>query len=232
MKVEIWSDVVCPWCFVGKRQFEKAVKKFDHADELEIVWRSYELDPRAPEVREGTYAERIARKYGIDVGQARAAMSRIISVGADAGIEFKFDSMRPGNTFDAHRLLHFAREHGLQNELKERLLNATFFEGEPTGTHAVLQRLAVATGLDAAEVAAVLDGDRYGEAVRSDERVANALGVTGVPFFLIDDSYGIPGAQDPDVYLTILNRAWGDTHRGVQIVAADGAVCADEVCDI
>ena len=91
MKVEIWSDVVCPWCFVGKKQFEKALAEFEHADDIQIVWRSYELDPRAPEVREGTYAERIARKYGIDVGQARAAMARIISVGAEAGIDFKFD---------------------------------------------------------------------------------------------------------------------------------------------
>ena len=232
MKVEIWSDVVCPWCFVGKRQFEKALTQFEHADELEIVWRAYELDPRAPEVREGTYTERIARKYGMDVGQARAAMARIVNVGAQAGIDFKFDSMRPGNTFNAHRLLHFAKLQNRQDELKERLLNATFFEGRATGTRDVLLEVAVEAGLDKDEAAEVLDGDAFAADVRSDERVAQALGVTGVPFFLVDETYGIPGAQDPEVFLNILNRAWGESHRQVQIVASEGAVCDDDVCEI
>ncbi|MEY2399274.1 MAG: hypothetical protein QOJ00_2448, partial [Actinomycetota bacterium] len=176
MKVEIWSDVVCPWCFVGKRQFERALEQFEHAGELEIEWRAYELDPRAPEVREGTYTERIARKYGTDVGQARAMMSRIVSVGAEAGIEFKFDYMQPGNTFNAHRLLHLAKAHGVQDELKGRLLHATFFEGQATGTRDVLEKLAVEVGLDAEAVADLLDGDAFADAVRTDERVAQALG--------------------------------------------------------
>ncbi len=210
MKVEIWSDVVCPWCFVGKRKFELALAEFEHADELEIVWRSYELDPRGPEVREGTYAERISRKYGIDVGQARAAMSRIISVGAEVGIDFKFDTMRPGNTFNAHRLIHLAAQHGRQDVMKDRLLQANFFEGKAIGTREVLQRLAVEVGLDAVEVAEMLDGEAYANEVRNDERVAQALGVTGVPFFLIDETYGVPGAQEPSVYLNLLRRAWGE----------------------
>lgn len=212
MKVEIWSDVVCPWCFVGKRKFEMALAEFEHADELEIVWRSYELDPRGPEVREGTYAERIARKYGMELGQARAAMSRIVSAGAEAGIEFKFDTMRPGNTFNAHRLIHLAAHHGLQDAMKDRLLRANFYEGEAIGTREALERLAADVGLDRDEVVEMLDGDAYGDEVRNDERVAQALGVTGVPFFLIDESYGIPGAQEPSVYLTLLRRAWDETH--------------------
>jgi predicted DsbA family dithiol-disulfide isomerase len=214
VKVEIWSDVVCPWCFVGKRKFEMALADFEHADELEIVWRSYELDPNGAEVREGTYTERIARKYGIDVGQARAAMSRIISVGAEVGIDFKFDSMRPGNTFNAHRLIHLAAHHGLQDAMKDRLLHANFYEGEAIGTRAVLERLAAEVGLDTDEVAEVLDGEAYGNEVRADERVAQALGVTGVPFFLIDETYGVPGAQEPSVYLSLLRRAWDETHSG------------------
>lgn len=232
MKVEIWSDVVCPWCFVGKRQFERALESFEHADDLEISWRSYELDPHAPEVREGSYAQRIARKYGIEVGEALAAMSRIVTVGAEVGIEFKFDSMQPGNTFNAHRLLHYANTQGLQDALKERLLNATFFEGQATGTRTVLERLAIEVGLDAVGVAEVLDGEMFGDEVRADERVAQHLGVTGVPFFLVDETYGIPGAQSPDVFLSILERAWGETHRPVQILNADAQVCADEVCEI
>jgi predicted DsbA family dithiol-disulfide isomerase len=231
MKVEIWSDIVCPWCFVGKRQFERALAEFEHADEIEVDWRAYELDPRAPEVREGTYAERIARKYGIEIGQARAAMSRLINAGAEAGIDFKFETMRPGNTFDAHRLVHLGKARGIQDRVKERLLQATFFEGEPIGTRDVLARLAVEAGLDAADVRNVLDGDAFAEDVRIDERVANSLGVTGVPFFLIDDAYGVPGAQDPSVYLNLLRRAWAETHRNIEIVAG-GDACDDEVCEI
>ncbi|MEY2425875.1 MAG: hypothetical protein QOI61_1447 [Actinomycetota bacterium] len=233
MRVEIWSDIVCPWCFVGKRQFEKALAEFEHADDVEVVWRAYELDPRAPEVREGTYAERIARKYGLEVGAARAAISRIITAGADAGIEFKFETIRPGNTFDAHRLVHLGAARGLQGAVKERFLEATFFEGEAIGTRDALQRLAVQAGLDADEVAEVLGGDAYAEEVRVDERVAHSLGVTGVPFFLVDDAYGIPGAQEPSVFLNILRRAWSETHRDMEVVAAAGDVCDDdEVCEI
>jgi predicted DsbA family dithiol-disulfide isomerase len=234
MRVEIWSDIVCPWCFVGKRQFEKALAEFEHADDVEVVWRSYELDPRAPEVREGTYAERIARKYGLEVGAARAAISRIITAGADAGIDFKFETIRPGNTFDAHRLVHLGAARGIQHQVKERFLAGTFFEGEAIGTRDALLRLAVDAGLDADEVAEVLDSDAYAEQVRTDERVAHSLGVTGVPFFLVDDAYGIPGAQEPSVFLAILRRAWGETHREIEIVGSDdGDVCAEgEVCEI
>jgi predicted DsbA family dithiol-disulfide isomerase len=232
VKVEIWSDIVCPWCFVGKRQFERALAEFEHGDEVEIVWRAYELDPRAPEVREGTYAERIARKYGLEVGAARAAMARIVTAGAEAGIEFKFETMRPGNTFDGHRLIHLGKERGIQDTVKERFLQANFYEGEAIGTHEALQRLAVEAGLDAEEVAEVLAGDAYAEQVRVDERVAQSLGVTGVPFFLIDDAYGVPGAQEPEVFLNLLRRAWAETHREVEIVASAGDVCDDDVCEI
>jgi predicted DsbA family dithiol-disulfide isomerase len=232
MKVEVWSDIVCPWCFVGKRQFERALAEFEHGDEIEVVWRSYELDPRAPEMREGTYAERIARKYGLEVGQARAAMARMVNAGAEAGIEFKFETMRPGNTFDAHRLVHLGKARGIQGAVKERFLRATFFEGEAIGTRDVLVRLAVDAGLDADDVRNVLDSDAFAEDVRVDERVAHGLGVTGVPFFLIDDAYGVPGAQEPMVYLNLLRRAWAETHREIQVMAPPGDACDDEICDI
>jgi predicted DsbA family dithiol-disulfide isomerase len=232
MKVEIWSDVVCPWCFVGKRNFERALADFPHADALEVTWRSYELDPRGPAVREGTYAERIARKYGMDVGQARASMARMVNVGAEAGIDFKFDTMRPGNTFNAHRLLHFAKLHNRQHELKEALFNATFTECLPIGTDEALESVAVSVGLEADDVRGVLASEQFADEVRFDERVAQNIGITGVPFFLVDDAYGIPGAQDPQVYRNILDRAWAETHRSVEIVAPAGDACDDDVCDI
>lgn len=232
MKVEIWSDVVCPWCFVGKRNFEAALELFAHSDELEITWRSYELDPNGPPVREGTYTERIARKYGLEVGAARAAMARIVNAGSQSGIDFKFDTMQPGNTFNAHRLLHLARQRGKQHELKEALFMATFTECRAIGTDEVLEDIAVSVGLDREEVRELLAGDEYANEVRFDERVAQNVGITGVPFFLVDDAYGIPGAQDPQVYLNILDRAWAETHRNIEIVAADGGICDDDVCEI
>ena len=232
MKVEIWSDIVCPWCFIGKRQFERALAEFEHGDQVQVVWRSYELDPRAPEEREGTYAERIARKYGLEVGAARAALSRIISAGAEAGIDFKFEQMRPGNTFDAHRLVHLAKERGIQDQVKQRFLEANFFEGEPIGRRDTLERLAVQAGLDAAEVGDVLAGERYAEDVRADERVAHSIGITGVPFFLIDDAYGVPGAQESTVFLDLLRRAWGETHREIEVAAPPGDVCDDDTCTV
>src|SRR5256885_15748141 len=147
MKIEIWSDVVCPWCYVGKRHLEQALRQFEHSDEVEVEWKSYELDPTAPAVRPGTYVERISGKYGISVGEARARMARIVGVGADAGIDFRFDHSRPGNTFDAHRLLHLASSIGLQDEMKERMFAATFTEGHPIGDRESLLKLAVEVGI-------------------------------------------------------------------------------------
>src|SRR5689334_9097341 len=172
MKIEIWSDVVCPWCYVGKRHLEQALSTFPHADDVEIEWKAYELDPGAPAVRPGSYMDRLASKYGIPVGEARARMARIISVGAEAGIDFRFDHARPGNTFDAHRLLHLASSVGLQDELKERLFAATFTEGQPIGDRDSLLKLAVDVGIAEADARRVLDTDEYADAVRADEAEA------------------------------------------------------------
>src|ERR1700722_10511254 len=210
MLVEIFSDVVCPWCAVGKRRFETALDGFEHADEVEVVWRAYELDPHAPARREGDYLERLATKYGMSREQAAASTQHLSEVAADEGLDFRFDQAKPGNTLDAHRLLHFAREGapGIQGALKERLLLAYFTEGEAIGDPATLVRLAAEVGLDAAACAEVLAGDRYTDEVRADEQEAVELGITGVPFFVIDRAFGIPGAQDADTILSVLRRAW------------------------
>jgi predicted DsbA family dithiol-disulfide isomerase len=208
MRVEIWSDVVCPWCYIGKRRFESALAEFEHAEEIEVSWRSFELDPAAPAEREGDYATRIATKYGISRAQAEANIARLVDAGGGEDIDMRFDLSRPGNTFDAHRLLHLAASHGVQGALKERLMRATFSEGEPIGDPAALRRLASEVGLDDDEVAAVLDGDAFALEVRADERRALELGISGVPFFVIDGRYGVSGAQSPDVLLDALQQAW------------------------
>ena len=207
MRIEIWSDVVCPWCYIGKRRFETALAGYERADEVEIVWRSFELDPDAPRTRTEPPAERLAQKYGMTVEQAQQAQARVTAVAAAEGLEYRLADARSGNSFDAHRLLQLAGERGLQPELKERLLRAYFSEGEAIGEPDVLERLAVEVGLDGAEVAALLAGDRFADDVRADERRARLLGIHGVPFFVIDERVGVEGAQPPDVLLGAFRQA-------------------------
>ncbi|HUF33308.1 MAG TPA: DsbA family oxidoreductase [Acidimicrobiales bacterium] len=207
MQVEIWSDVVCPWCYIGKRHLEAALADFEHADEVEVVWRSFELDPAAPGVREGRYVERLARKYRTSVEGAQGMVDRMTAAGAQAGLDLRFDLVRSGNTFDAHRLIHLAAARGIQDRVEERLLAATFTEGEPIADHAALARLGVEAGLDPDEVTEVLASGAFADEVRADERRATEIDVTGVPYFLIDGR-GIGGAQPPETLLRVLRRAW------------------------
>jgi len=208
MRVEIWSDVICPWCFIGKRRFERALEGFDHADEVDVVWRSYELDPRAPRQREGDPAVRIARKYGLSIDQAVAAQDRITRLAAAEGLEYHLDRAAGGNTFDAHRLIHFAQDRGLGDAMKERLLRAHLVEARPIGDPATLAALAGEVGVDRGDAESLLAGDELADAVRADEQRAVELEVTGVPFFLFDGRMPIGGAQDPELFLRVLQRAW------------------------
>ncbi len=233
MKVEIWSDVVCPWCYIGKRRLEAALARFAHRDQVEVVWRAFELDPSAPAVRGGEYVERLAAKYGMRVPEAQAMIDRMVAAGAADGVEMRFDRARPGNTFAAHRLLHLALDRGVQDALQERLLAATFTEGAVIGDAEVLAGLAVEAGLDADEVRTVLDGDAYADDVRADERRAAALGITAVPFFVIDEAYGVSGAQPAEVLLSVLEQVWDEAHPLTMVGSAgDGAGCAGDSCDV
>lgn len=229
MQIEIWSDVMCPWCAVGKARFETALADFPQREAVEIRWRSFELDPHAPPVKEGDLVEGLARKYGRSRAGAQAMIDQMTQTGAAEGLDFRFDRARPGNTFDAHRLLHLAADRGLQDALKARLFAAYLTEGEAVGLPEVLQRLAVEAGLDAAEVAEVLAGDAYAEAVRADERQAASYGIRGVPFFVIDRQYGLSGAQPPEVIANVLRTAWA-ARPAEAVDAADG--CDEEGCAI
>jgi predicted DsbA family dithiol-disulfide isomerase len=230
VKVEIWSDIVCPWCAIGKRRFEAALARFDHRDEVEVRWRSFELDPAAPSLRAEPLAEHLAAKYGVELAQAEAMQAQMTATAEAEGLSFRFDIARAGNTFDAHRLLHLAADHGLQDTLKERLLSAYLGEGEPVGDRATLARLAAEAGLDRDDAAAVLGGDAYADAVRADEADGRALGISGVPFFVIERTYGVSGAQSPDVLVSALDRAWADRHPLTVVAGAGGGDCADGAC--
>ncbi len=208
MQVEIWSDIVCPWCYLGKRNFEQALQQFGHRDEVDVVYRSFELDPAAPADATTPTVELLASKYGMTPDQARAAQRQMEQRAAQAGLTFRMGDLRSGNTRDAHRLLQLARERGRQPDLVERLHRAYFTEQDSVFDRAALARLAADAGLDPAEVAAVLDSDQFGADVTADEQTAQALGATGVPFFVIDRRYGISGAQPPELIGQALSQAW------------------------
>ena len=210
MQVEIWSDPVCPWCYLGKRRFERALEAFDHRDEVTVVYRSFELDPSAPPGATSPTVERLADKYGMTAGQADDAQRQMEQRAAQDGLEFRMDSLRSGNTRDAHRLLHLAKAHGVQAELAERLHRAYFTEQASIFDHSSLTELAVQAGLDRDDVIRVLGSQEYGDAVDTDEAMAQALGANGVPLFVIDRRYGISGAQPPEVITGVLDRAWAE----------------------
>jgi predicted DsbA family dithiol-disulfide isomerase len=223
LRVDIWSDIACPWCYVGKRRLEQALESFPHRGDVEIVWRAFELDPAAPRIRDASqsYAERLARKYGMQTPQAQGMIDRMVDTAAKDGLELRFDRIRPGNTFDAHRLLAFARERGGQGELKERLLRAYLTEGQAIGDREVLAHVAREAGLDEREAREVLDSERYTSEVRRDESTARELGINGVPFFVMGERLAVSGAQTPEVLLGALERAWSEAARSPAI-GADG----------
>jgi len=210
MQVEIWSDVVCPWCYLGKKRFEQALAGFEHRDDVQVIYRSFELDPASPRGVTSPTIERLASKYGMSPEQASQAQRQMEERAAGDGLTFRMEGLRSGNTRDAHRLIQLAREGGRQDALVERLHRAYFTEQDSIFDHEALTRLAVEAGLDRDEAAAVLAGDSYGDHVDTDEAMAQALGATGVPLFVIDRKYGISGAQPAETITQVLEQAWSE----------------------
>jgi predicted DsbA family dithiol-disulfide isomerase len=236
MDVEIWSDIACPWCYVGKKRFEAALASFEHSDEVSVTWRAFELDPEAPADRGLPHDELIARKYGRSLEEVHAMDAQLTAVAAAEGIEMKLADARSGNTFDGHRVVHLARERGLGEAMKERLFRAYFTEGALIADHATLIACAVEVGLDEAEVREVLLTERYAEEVREDELLARSAGISAVPCFVIDRRFGASGAQPPEELLRFLEHGWsqrepapiafGEAAGGV----AEGDACGPEGC--
>jgi predicted DsbA family dithiol-disulfide isomerase len=228
MEIEIWSDIACPWCYIGKRRFEAALAQFEHRDDVRVVWRSFELDPSAPAEREGDRAERLAEKYGMTVERARDMERQMTETAAGEGLDFRFDLARSGTTFDAHRVVHLAEEHGLQDAMKERLLQAYFGEGELMSDHDTLVRLAVEVGVPEDEVRQMLSSDRFAAEVRDDERTAGQFGISAVPTFVVDRALGVSGAHPPDALLQLLREGW--SRREPVPVIAGGEACGPDGC--
>lgn len=235
MKVEIWSDIVCPWCYIGKRRFETALTRFAHSDQVEVVWRSFELDPNAPQQVTGTLSEMLSQKYGVSPERAAAMNAQVTTLAAREGLDYQLDHARPGNTFDAHRLIHLAADHNQQAAAKERLMHAYFTEGAPISDPETLVSLGAELGIPTEATRSMLASDTYARDVQADERRATQLGIRGVPFFVIDEQFGVSGAQEADVLLGALEQAWAATHPLTLVgnaAAAEDTTCVDGSCAI
>lgn len=237
MRIDIWSDVVCPFCWIGKRHLERALDGFraDHPEaDVEVVWRAYELDPTAPAAVDESNSERLAAKYSMSVEEADAMQAQIADRFREVGLEFDWRAARATNTHDAHRLAALAAAHGLADEADEALKRAHFTDGELLSDHAVLRRIGERIGLPGDEVASLLAGDAYRDAVRRDVEEARALGVTGVPFFVLDRRLAVSGAQPVELFRQALDRAWDERADAPApaAVSGDGEACADDGCAV
>ena len=228
MKIEIWSDILCPFCYIGKRRLEKALATFPHAGAVEVQWRSFELDPTAdPAPGENQYA-RLARKYGQTEAWARQTSANMVQMAAEEGLAFDFDQLVPANSLNAHRLVHLAARHGRQDAAKERLFKAYLEEGLNINDDAVLTRLGAELELSAAEVTELLASNEFEQQVRQDEYEAQQIGVRGVPYFVFDDKYAVSGAQPAELFKEVLQKAWAAARpQPVELAgsAPDGASC-------
>ena len=237
MQVEIWSDVACPWCYIGKARFEKGLSEFEHKDEVEVVFRSFELDPNRPEGETAPVIGMLAKKYGMSEAQARQAEQRVADNAHSEGLEYLAEARDSGNTFAVHRLLHFAKAKGVQNALIDLTYRANFAEERSIYNRERLLELAVEAGLDRDEAAQVLDDPRaYADEVRRDEREAQELGANGVPFFVLDRRYGVSGGQPAEVFKQALAEAWNTRPQPVKLLPSvpglgpDEIGVSDEVC--
>ncbi|MFD3948196.1 DsbA family oxidoreductase [Streptomyces sp. NPDC058579] len=231
MRVEIWSDIACPWCYIGKARFEKGLAAFAHRDDIEIVHRSFELNPNLPMGVTAPVVDTLAKKYGRTLDEARAMEAHVASNAHSEGLEYRTEGRDSGNTFDVHRLLHLAKERGRQNELLDLAYRANFVEDRSVFDSETLVRLGVEAGLDETEVRAVVaDETAYAEEVRADEREAAELGANGVPFFVLDRRYGISGGQPAEVFTQALEQAWQG--RTVLQPVGGGDTDAAPACDV
>ncbi|AII51513.1 DsbA family oxidoreductase [Hymenobacter sp. APR13] len=227
ISVEIWSDIVCPFCYIGKRRLENALAKFPHRDAIDIHWRSFELDADSnPQPGEGTLYKRLAAKYGNTEEWARQMSANMTEMAAAEGLAFDFDRAVPANTFRAHRLVHLAEQHGLQDAAKERLFKAYLEEGLDINDVPTLQALAAELQLPADAVTEALTSDAFAQEVRHDEYQARQIGVRGVPYFVFDDKYAVSGAQPTELFEEVLAKVWEEARpRPVELTGAAGAAC-------
>ncbi|WP_203567598.1 DsbA family oxidoreductase [Aestuariimicrobium ganziense] len=225
MRIDIWSDVACPWCWIGKRRFEAALTDFEHADQVEVAWHSYQLDPTLPERHDGSELDYLVTRKGASAEQITAMFAHVTEQGRTVGAEFDFDKVVVANSATAHRLLQLAKREGKGDDLYERLFAAHFRDGDDIGDHDTLVGHAEAVGIDADAARDALSSDDLAQAVADDIATARQIGVQGVPFFVLDERYGVSGAQPTEVFGQVLDEVWRELHPAPTLlrpVAVDG----------
>lgn len=210
MRIDIWSDFLCPFCHLGRRQFDLALEQFEHADDVDVVWHSFQLDRTAAPVLEGSNVQRVADKYGVSIEQMEQTHRHMAEQAAAVGLDFQWDKATGGNSYDAHRLHHYARSVGREREFMDRLMTGWYSEGAAIGDHDTLVRLSVDAGLEEPAVVAMLQSDDFGQEVRTDIALASQIGITAVPTFVLDQKYGVSGAQGVESILKAISYAWED----------------------
>jgi predicted DsbA family dithiol-disulfide isomerase len=233
LTVEIWSDIVCPWCYIGEHRFESALARFAHRDQVKVVRRSFQLDPSTPRDSQDRVLDMLSSKYGVSPAQAAQMEQRVAGLAAAEGLPMRSDRFT-ANTFDAHRLLHLAAEHGRQDELMALLFAGHFANQQAIGDHATLVQIAAEAGLDPAEAQRVLESDAYADAVRGDLQRAAMFGIRGVPFFVLNEQLGVSGGQEQAVFLDALEQAWATANplKMVDMATDDSLVCEDDSCAV
>jgi predicted DsbA family dithiol-disulfide isomerase len=233
VRIDVWSDILCPFCHLGRRHLELALEQFEHRDEVGVVWHSFQLDREAPAVEDGPVIDRIAAKYGAPREQMVAQHERMAADAAAVGLDFQWESLRGGNSYDAHRLIHLARELGREDEVTARLMRAWYTEGEAIGDHETLVRLATEAGVDEDAVRELLAGDDHGIDVRTDLALAAQIGITSVPTFVLDQKYGVSGAQPVELLLDSIRKVWdlqGTEPEPVAEAGGCGGGCCGGAC--
>ena len=234
MNVEIWSDVMCPFCYIGKRKFEKALEQFPHKNNIHIIWKSFQLDPTTVTDPSLNTVEHLAHKKGWSKQQAQETTAQVTNIAKQVGLDFHFEKAVVANSFDAHRLSHLAKKHGKQNDLEEKLFLAYFTEGKNTADHSTLLQIGKELGIDEQEITAVLNSDTYATEVEQDIEEAQQVGVRGVPFFVLDRKYAVSGAQESETFLGALTKAYEEHANGViePIATNNSCGCGPEGCEV
>ncbi len=225
MKVEIWSDVMCPFCYIGKRKFEAALEQFEHKDNIEVVWKSFQLQPDLVTDPNKTTLQHLAESKGWTMDYTQQVTAQVVQMAKESGLNYDFDKAVVANSFDAHRVAQYAKTQGKGDAMEEQLFKAYFIEGKNTADHTTLTELAVAIGLDETEVQKVLASTLYADAVHQDIYESQQIGVRGVPYFVLGNKYAVSGAQASETFLGALQKAWSETQPADTI---EGAVCTPD----
>ncbi|MFS0672163.1 DsbA family oxidoreductase [Ornithinibacillus sp. 179-J 7C1 HS] len=236
MKIEVWSDFVCPFCYIGKRRLESALEQFPHQEQVELEYKSFELDPNAQIYSGTSIHEALAKKYGMSVDEAKKANLNVGEQAKTVGLDYNFDNMKPTNTFDAHRLTKYAETVGKGKELTEHILHSYFVEGKLISDHETLVEIATTVGLEKEHALTILkDSEKYANEVRNEEMLAQQYGATGVPYFVINQKYSISGAQPTELFLSALNQVWEEEApkpKLKNLVEENDTLCTDDGCSI